>query len=197
LDKSELLFPCYNSSPIVDYSYILRLSTPTSISGRVDINGSNHLIQPAIIRLSNSTQLRAFFRDERAVWIYYSDSNDDGLTWTTPEPTTLPNNGAGIDAYVLKSGAVIMAFDNHNGTQQPRSPLTVALSYDNGMTWPYHRDVQIHNDDSPYVGEYSYPSLVQSFWTGSDDNDIHLAYTYSRATIKYIRFNEKWVKQGQ
>jgi predicted neuraminidase len=197
LDKSGLIFPCYNSSTVVDSSFILRLSTPTSILNRVDINGSDHLIQPTVIRLNNSPQLRAFFRDEKAVWIYYADSNDDGSTWTSPKPTTLPNNGAGIEAYVLKNGAIIMAFDNHNGTTLPRSPLTVALSYDNGMTWPYHRDVQIHDDDGPHIGEYSYPSLIQSFWSGSDDNDIHLAYTYDRLTIKYIRFNENWVKQGQ
>jgi predicted neuraminidase len=90
-----------------------------------------------------------------------------------------------------------MAFNNHNGTKQPRAPLTVALSYDNGMTWPYHRDVQTHDDDNvTYIGEYSYPSLLQSFWSGSDDNNIHLVYTYDRHTIKYVRFNENWVKQG-
>jgi predicted neuraminidase len=90
-----------------------------------------------------------------------------------------------------------MAFNDNNGTTQPRSPLTVALSYDNGMTWPYHRDVQIHDDDGAHVGEYSYPSLLQTSWSGSDSNDIHLAYTCDRETIKYVRFNENWVKQGQ
>ena len=89
-----------------------------------------------------------------------------------------------------------MAFNNHNGTSQPRSPLTVALSYDNGMTWPYYRNVQIHDDDGANIGEYSYPSIIQTFWRGSDDNDIHLTYTYDRETIKYVRFNENWVKQG-
>jgi predicted neuraminidase len=114
-----------------------------------------------------------------------------------PKPTTLPNNNAGIEANILKSGAVIIAFNNQNGTDKPRSPLTVALSYDNGMTWPYHRDVQIHDDDGPHIGEYSYPSLLQTRWSASDDNDIHLVYTYDRLTIKYVRFNEKWIKQGQ
>ncbi len=66
------------------------------------------------------------------------------------------------------------------------------------MTWSYHRDVQIHDDDNnTHVWEYSYPSLLQSFWTGSDNNDIHLVYTYDRLTIKYVRFNENWIKQGK
>ena len=165
------------------------------ISAVVNLPKTDDLIQPTVIRLNNSARLRSFFRDEDSVSIYYADSDDDGRTWTNPKPTTLPNNNAGIHAYTLKNGAIIMAFNNHNGTGQPRSPLTVALSYDDGMAWPYHRDVQIHDDDSANIGEYSYPSLIQSFWSGTDGNDIHLVYTYDRQTIKYLRFNEKWVKQ--
>jgi predicted neuraminidase len=167
LNKGGLIFPCNNASVHVDYSFILRSSSPSSGWTRIDIKDSDHLLQPTIIRFHNSQQLRVFFRDENAVWVYYSDSNDDGLTWTTSKPTSLPNNNAGIEAYTLKNGAIIMAFNNHNGTQQRRSPLIVALSYDNGMTWPYH------------------------------DNDIHLVYTYDRKTIKYVRFNENWIKQGK
>jgi predicted neuraminidase len=198
LDKHGFIFPCYNSSPDIDNSFILRLSSPTSNLTRIDMKDTDNLIQPTIIRLNNSARLRTFLRDEDAEWIYYLDSNDDGLTWTTPKPTSLPNNNAAIEAYTLKGETIIMAFNNHNGSQTPRAPLTVALSYDNGMTWPYHRDVQIHDDDNnTYIGEYSYPSLLQSFWSGTDHNDIHLAYSYNRKTIKYVRLNETWIKQGQ
>ncbi|CAF1238569.1 unnamed protein product [Adineta ricciae] len=196
-DKEGLIFPCYNSTlNHLDYSFIFRRSTSTSKFIRINMTESDNLVQPTIIRLDNSEKLRAFFRDRRFQCIYYSDSNDDGLTWTIPKATVLPNNNAAIQAYTLKSGAIIMAFDNLNGTK--RSPLTVALSYDNGMTWPYHRDVQIHDDDnSTFIGEYSYPSILQTSWTASDDNDIHLVYTYDRQTIKYVRFHENWVKQQQ
>jgi hypothetical protein len=82
------------------------------IATRIDIPESDHLIQPTIIRLNNSPQLRAFFRDEKAEWIYYADSNDDGFPWSTPKSTSLPNSRAEIEAYTFKNGAVIMAFNN-------------------------------------------------------------------------------------
>jgi predicted neuraminidase len=196
LNGNDLIFPCYNSTPIPS-SFILRLSSRMSILSHTDIKQSDYLIQPTVIRLPNSSQLRAFFRDKRGEWIYYADSNDDGSTWTIPKPTSLPNNNAAIEAYVLKSGAVIISFDNCHATNKVRTPLTVALSYDNGITWPYHRDIQAHYDDNAtYAGEFSYPSILQSFWSDSDDNDIHIVYTYNRLTIKYRRFNEKWIKQG-
>ncbi|CAF1652960.1 unnamed protein product, partial [Adineta ricciae] len=195
-DKEGLIFPCYNSTlnHTDDYSFIFRRSSSTSKLVPINMTESDYLVQPSIVRLDNSKNLRAFLRDKRFQWIYYSDSNDDGLTWTIPKATVLPNNDAAIQAYALKSGAIIMAFNNLNGTA--RSPLTVALSYDNGMTWPHRRDVQIHDDDnSTFIGDYSYPSILQTTWTASDDNDIHLVYSYNRQTIKYVRFNENWVKQ--
>ncbi|CAF1442445.1 unnamed protein product [Adineta steineri] len=197
MNNDGVLFPCYNTTTNSGYSFILRSSFINSSWTRINLPLTNNLIQPSIIRLNNSPQLRSFFRDRNAQSIYYSDSNDDGSTWSLPKVTSLPNNDAGIEGYTLKNGAVLMTFNNLNGTQQPRSPLTIALSYDNGLTWPYKRTIQIHADDNTtYIGEYSYPSLIQTSWTAPDDNDIHLVYTYDRQTIKYVRFNEKWIKQG-
>jgi hypothetical protein len=45
-----------------------------SIVSRTDIKRSDYLVQPTVIRLPNSSQLQAFFRDKRGNWIYYVDS---------------------------------------------------------------------------------------------------------------------------
>ncbi len=42
-----------------------------------------------------------------------------------------------------------------------------------------------------YCVEFSYPTLLQT-----SDGNIHVAYTYNRATIKYRRFTENWIKAG-
>jgi hypothetical protein len=59
---------------------MLRTSSLTSKGTQIEIKESNNLVQPTIVRLNNSPQVRAFFRDKRYQWIYYANSNDDGLS---------------------------------------------------------------------------------------------------------------------
>jgi len=78
----------------------------------------------------------------------------------------------------------------------PRAPLTVAISEDEGITWPYMRDLEIgdgycltNNSKEQLNREYSYPSIKQT-----PDDLIHISYTYFRQYIKYVRITEEWVK---
>lgn len=86
---------------------------------------------------------QAYFRDRRAQSIYASASTDGGVTWEAPAATVLPNNNAGIAAITLASGGTLMVFNNETGGAGVRTPLTVALSYDHGTTWPYWRNLQV------------------------------------------------------
>ena len=45
---------------------------------------------------SGQPKLIAFFRDELIRHIYRSESDNDGVKWSRPTKTTLPNNGSGI-----------------------------------------------------------------------------------------------------
>ena len=45
---------------------------------------------------SGQPKLIAFFRDELTRHIYRSESDNDGVKWSRPTKTTLPNNGSGI-----------------------------------------------------------------------------------------------------
>lgn len=86
---------------------------------------------------------QAYFRDRRAQHVYASASTDEGVTWEPPAATALPNNNAGIAAVTLSSGATLLVFNNETGGAGVRTPLTVALSYDHGTTWPYSRNLQV------------------------------------------------------
>jgi predicted neuraminidase len=164
------------------------------------VPSSGGLVQMDIVKLSHD-RLIAFFRSRYADWIYKSNSTD-GCHWSTPVPTQLPNNNSSIQAARLNDGHLVMAFNNdHAGSTRakPRTAkrkiLSVALSVDGGKTWPWVRDVQ--KEDEPLAlqsgedAEYSYPSV-----TASPDGRIQMVFTFRRETIKYMTFDESWIKQG-
>ena len=80
----------------------------------------------------------------------------------------------------------------------PRAPLSIAISEDGGRTWPHIRDLEVgdgfcltNNSSDARNREYSYPSIKQT-----PDGAIHIAYTYFRQRIKYVRISEDWVVKG-
>lgn len=166
-----------------------------------DVPGSGGIVQMNIIRPSGGGQLVAFFRSRYADWIYSSRSAD-GCHWDAPAATTLPNNNSSIQAVRLKDGHIVIVFNNAQGSPQRGGPgtgsrevLSVALSTDDGKTWPSVRDVQGGVEPPRFFPcedpEYSYPSIVQSA-----GGKIRIAFTFRRETIKYMTFEESWIKQG-
>ena len=89
---------------------------------------SSDLVQPSVVRNpADPTALIIFFRDRNAKHIFFASSTDEGVSWSTPVPTVLPNNNAGIEAYpLLHSGdGIILAF---NPQTAGRDPLAVGQS---------------------------------------------------------------------
>jgi predicted neuraminidase len=77
----------------------------------------------------------------------------------------------------------------------PRAPLTLAISKDGGQTWPLRRNLEVsdgycmtNNSKDKRNRELSYPSITQT-----PDGDLHIAFTYFRQAIKYVRVNAEWV----
>ena len=165
-----------------------------------EVPDSGGLVQMNIVKLSEQNLL-AFFRSRYADWVYKSHSTD-GCLWSAPAPTQLPNNNASIQVARLKDGHLVIAFNNAQATTTrgeprtaPRRILSVALSVDGGETWPWVRDVQSGNEPPTFrpgeEAEYSYPSVVQA-----PNEMIQLAFTFRRETIKYMTFDEQWIKEG-
>ena len=80
----------------------------------------------------------------------------------------------------------------------PRAPLSLCLSGDEGRSFPVRRVVDdgpgtcLSND--PLDGrnkELSYPAMVQG-----PDGSLHLAYTFHRRAIKYVRLAANWIDRG-
>lgn len=78
----------------------------------------------------------------------------------------------------------------------PRAPMSLAISEDGGRTWRRRRNLEIgdgycmtNNSADQRNREYSYPSIVQS-----QDGALHIAFTWFRQKIKYVRVDEAWVR---
>lgn len=104
--------------------------------------------------------------------IFRSDSIDDGKTWAKPYPTVLPNNNSGIDA-VYRDGKLHLVYNPVGETWGKRTPLTVALSLDNGASWEKVIDLETGE------GEFSYPAII------SRDGDLIVTYTHNRKNIAF------------
>ncbi|WP_457982637.1 sialidase family protein [Bacillus paralicheniformis] len=81
----------------------------------------------------------------------------------------------------------------------PRAPMTLALSQDGGITWPVKRNIEVgdgyamtNNSKDKLNREFSYPSIKQG-----KDGDLHIAFTYYRQAIKYVRVPQTWAFAGQ
>jgi predicted neuraminidase len=105
--------------------------------------------------------------------IMQSWSYDRGRTWRSFTPSALPNPDSGIDAVGLHDGRAALVF---NDTWTGRSPLTVAISRDQGTSWT--RALELENE----VGEeFSYPAIIED-----SKEMIQITYTWKRQKIRHV-----------
>jgi alpha-L-rhamnosidase len=107
-------------------------------------------------------------------------SRDNGASWGPETLTDIPQNGSGIDAVTLPDGRFALVYNDFETlpgrSGGPRSPLKVAVSED-GLNWT---DVVTLEDDA--IKEYSYPAVICD-----DEGCLHIAYTWRRYRIKYVK----------
>ena len=208
----------------MDYS-VVKISPDQGRSWKeYEVPFSTGLVHMNVVKLKDG-RLKGFFRSRKADRIYASTSADNGRTWFRPLPTELPNNNASMQATVLNNGHLAIVFNNINADRYPvrssvppwidandavgsskdkeslavwgvpRAPLTIAISEDEGETWPYKRDLETDasklpegDNEGKSKGEFSYPSIKQT-----PDGKIHITYTYLRHAIKYVCITEDWI----
>lgn len=73
----------------------------------------------------------------------------------------------------------------------PRAPMTLALSDDDGRSWPIAHDIEngdgycmSNNSREGLNRELSYPSVL-----AGADGELNIAYTWHRKTIKHVRYD--------
>jgi predicted neuraminidase len=163
-------------------------------------------VQPALVGKRNGT-LVAFMRDNgsRAHCVQRSQSTDGGQTWSPVTGSDRPDPGAGVDVAGLRNGHWVLV---NNDLENERHRLAVALSEDEGQTWPWIRHLERDTaaDIKAGAGSYHYPSVIQAA-----DGSLHVTYSYHQKasenrpdadgkpvteSIKHARFNEAWIRAG-
>ena len=111
-----------------------------------------------------------------------SVSTDKGLTWSTPQPSTIQNPSARFFIRRLASGKLLLVKNGPINVRLPnRTNLKAFLSEDDGKTWG--KGLLI--DDRASV---SYPDGFQA-----PNGDIHILYDWNRHTdaeILHVKFTE-------
>lgn len=114
--------------------------------------------------------------------ILTSWSEDNGRTWSKPEPSGLPNNNSGIDAVNLRDGRFILIY---NHLLKGRHALHAAVSSD-GKNWK--AAVLLENEKQGT--EFSYPAVIQT-----NDGLVHITYTWNRKLVKHVVIDPSKIRE--
>lgn len=152
--------------------------------------------QPTVLPNNNSSIQAIRLQDGRLAMIFNASSAKDATGRRESLYDELDNeldNGDNVPHKVAGEAPKRRAFWG-----APRAPLTLALSEDDGLTWPWQRHLETgdgycmtNNSEQRLNREYSYPSITQTA-----DGALHLAYTVFRQHIRHARVMPDWVKQG-
>ncbi len=134
------------------------------------------VIQPTVWE-SAEGKLHMLLRSSEG-YIYRSDSDDYGKTWSEAYPTELVNNNSGIDLVKADYDNCLYLVCNPVADNWGcRSPLSLFRSSDNGMSWEKISDLETE------PGEFSYPAII------ADDEYLHITYTWNRKNIIRVSFS--------
>jgi len=189
LSTGRIILPAYHESTTTDqinnYSFMLisddegQTWTPSEPIRSLPPN-----LQPTVIERSDGSLLAlcryyVYPRPDDRGRIWMSVSTDQGETWSEATRTSFPNPNSGADMVQTASGNLILAF---NDATNKRTPLSLALSQDEGKTWPYRKAIETID------GQYDYPAIIQS-----SDGLLQLTYSYNHLKIKHVTFDEEWM----
>ena len=110
------------------------------------------------------------------LFAYRAVSTDGGQTWSPPMPGTITNNESKIDLTSWPDGSILMAYNNTTNLDwHERSPLWLAVSGDEGLTWEDLIEV------SPAPGCKCQPAMCRG-----DDGLLHLIYMHRHTAVEHV-----------
>ncbi|MFI9780167.1 exo-alpha-sialidase [Streptomyces sp. NPDC051956] len=151
--------------------------------------------EPAPLPNNNSSIQYVPLADGRLALVHNNSSAADATARRLSLYDEVDDDGLAADTDAAPGGQRVtdeVAGDAFWGA--PRAPMTLSLSSDGGTTWPVGRNLETgdghcltNNSRDRLNREYSYPSILQTA-----DGTLHIAYTYWRRSIKYVRVTPEW-----
>jgi Neuraminidase (sialidase) len=87
---------------------------------------------------------------------YQTISNDGGETWTEPILSVFKGSGSPMAIErIPATGDLIAVWNNDKGSVRARTPLTSAISKDEGKTWGHFRNIEDNANDG-----FTYPAIT-------------------------------------
>jgi predicted neuraminidase len=181
MSNGELLLPLYDERVWASFfAWSDDLGTTWQRSECLRSEPGN--IQPSAVEVAPGRLVAIARCGGKGGELWRSYSADYGRNWSVPEPTGIPNPNSGTDMVGLRDGRLALVY---NDTRTGRTPLTVAVSEDEGTSFPIKRNLEWE------AGEYSYPAIIQT-----RDGLLNITYTYRRETIQHVRLDPEWVYGG-
>lgn len=148
-------------------------------------NNSDMITQePGVVELKDGT-IMMFIRANGGVQ-QLSYSKDWGQKWTHIEPSNIksPLSPASITR-IPSTGDLLMVWNN-NGIDQKRTPLSIAISRDEGTTWEKIKNLENHSDGSFCYSaiHISGKNLFIGFWNRANKN---------KSSSDIIKINTDWI----
>jgi predicted neuraminidase len=103
----------------------------------------NGFQEPGIVELKNGRLLMYLRTSQGSQYVSYSSDNGD--TWTPPQPSNLksPLSPASIKR-IPKTGDLLAVWNDHSKEpSRRRTPLTLAISRNDGQTWERAQDIEV------------------------------------------------------
>lgn len=106
-------------------------------------------------------------------FLWQSYSNDRGVTWSPAVESILPSSNAPATALRLRSGEIVVAWNNHTHSNYARQSLLIGLTKD-GKTFQGLRELDYTDfTDDPAA---SVPHVTYSYLAETKDGDIAVSY---------------------
>lgn len=158
-------------------------------SGEITVDTPRGVMEVQIVE-TEPDRLFCLFRTKGG-HLYQTTSRDGGETWSPSEPSPLTAPESMARMIKLRSGNLLVVWNNvSSSTQQPRHPLVATVSRDGGQTWSEPRVIA----DETGSNQLSNHGLMQL-----DDGRILLGISHYRdvppmtSDLDMAIFDEEWL----